>query len=135
MTSSPTRGNESTLRRGFTLIEVVAALVLLSGTVVALINVESRSLQQLAASTHQRTAARLAEELLAHWQLQECGLCTEADGAFGDCPGWSWRRSVTQTAVTPPTGLLQIELAIIRTDEQGEPQTVATYVWLEAPDE
>ena len=76
-----------------------------------------------------------AEELIATWRLANEDLTTNADGAFADHPGWSWRRSVTSVTLADSPGLLQIQLDLRYADALGEGHVAATYVWLEASDE
>ena len=119
-------------RPSFTLIEVVASLVLLGTTVVALLSAQTRALQQLRASNWQRQAAHLAEELIAGWALEDHHPATDVEGVFPDHPGWSWRRSVGSLFTGEPAGLIRIQLEVIRTDDLGQSQTMASFVWLEA---
>ncbi len=122
------------LTRSFTLIEVMAALVLIGGSIVTLLNIQARSAGQATASNHQRTAACLAEELLATWTLEKCDLSLDQEAAFTEPAGWFWRRSVSTPAVVLPAEMIQIELEIIRTNDLGEAQTIASYTWWERID-
>jgi type II secretory pathway pseudopilin PulG len=118
----------------FTLIEVVAALVLLGGTVVALLVGQSRALEQVAASQRLREAAHLAEELLSEWALQDQEVTTGAEGTFDEWPGWSWQRTVEPGFLSEGGDLLGVRLDIICTGQLGQTTTVASFVCLEMPD-
>lgn len=128
-----TRQNRTDRRASLTLVEVVASLALLGGTIVALLTAQSRSMQQLAASERQRQAAALAEELIARWQLEDQHLVTNAEGFFEESPAWSWRRTVEPHLVEGKADLLRVQLDITRIDEVGSRHTVSAFVWLEKP--
>ena len=132
---SPRQPNRrSHRRRSFALIDVVAALALFSGAIVGLLSAQSRALQQLAASDRQRQAAHLAEELLAVWSLERQDVTRPNEGIFAGPAGWSWRRTAESTTAVGDVELTTIQLEILRTDERGQVQIVARFVWLELPD-
>ncbi len=117
--------------RSLTLVEVVASLALLGGTIVGLLTAQARALQQLKATQRQRQAALLAEELVTHWQL--CGerLAEPAQGLFEGQPAWSWTRSIEPPDVEDPPGLFRVCLEILWTDALGQTQVASGATWLE----
>lgn len=121
--------------RGFMLIEVLAALVLLGGTVVTLLVAQSKSLEQLRIAQRQATAAHLARELLTTWQVEEVDLVTGDEGVFDGNVEWSWRRTVERTTVSGSIPMTQVTVEIIYVADDAGPQIVAQYEWFEVPDD
>ncbi len=120
--------------RGMMLIDVLAALVLLGGTVVTLLLAQSRAVQQLASSRRHATAATLASELLTSWRLAETDVRAPDTGVFPDHADWSWRRTATQTLVAETVETIEIRLDVVHREGDGVTETRTTYRWLELPD-
>ena len=120
--------------RGMMLIDVLAALVLLGGTVVTLLLAQSRAVQQLAWSRQHATASMLASELLTSWRLAETDVRAPDAGVFPDHPDWSWRRTAAQTIVAETVEAIEIRLDVVQREGDGVTKTRATYRWLELPD-
>ena len=120
-------------RRAFTLIEVVAALALLSTTLVFLLAAQQRGLQRLAESREQETAAQMARELIAEWRLQSKGFRAGGDGIFPVASAWRWTRTEEPFGHTEGTRLRQVTLAVFHEQEPRlpNPTPVVSYVWLE----
>ncbi len=120
-------------RPGVTLVEVLAALVLLAGCVTVLLLAQARAWQQQAANAEQRQAAALAEPLILEWRRsgQDIGWSGEAD--FEDRPGWSWQCTAEPIHVTEEedSAMTRVQLTITVQDPGADRRAVATYTWLE----
>ncbi len=116
--------------RGLSLIEVVAALVLLSGCAVMLLTAQGRSLDQLRAVRTQETAAGLARELIASWKLDPT-VELPLEGYFESTPGWRWERQVRWYSTGAHGSLQEITLTVYRTKLDREEEAVARYTWIE----
>ena len=114
-----------------TLVEVLAALVLLAGTVTTLLLAQSRALEQQSATAERNEASRLAEELIQHWRLVDEDLSVDGQGALDAQPGWVWRRWVEEYATDGDAMLVRVHLEVLRVLDRSDPRTVAEYEWLE----
>ena len=118
-------------RRGLTLIEVVASLVLVATTVSALLLAQSRSLQQLSATRHQERAAALANDLIRGWKVAPVTQGQTVEGTFESQPGWRWRREIQPSPDSRHLNLIDVTLAIYRLDGTGRERVIARYTWIE----
>ena len=123
------------MARAISLIEVVASLLLIATTATALLVAHGRSLQQLKATVHQETAAALAGELMASWKIDPPGPGSTLSGGFQSRPSWRWTRGAQPYAAAVHLQLLEVTLALYRTDDQGNTRALRTYSWLERSDE
>ncbi|MCK6464034.1 MAG: hypothetical protein L6Q93_04185 [Phycisphaerae bacterium] len=112
--------------RGLSLVEVLASLTLIAGTMTALLLAQARSLRQLAATRQGTEAHTLAEELILTWKADPSSVT--AQGEFNAALRWvreespSWRTSTRE--------LQEIRLRVYGDDGDA---VLAEYVWLEAP--
>lgn len=118
-------------RRGFTLLEVMTALVILafvSSSVLVLIN---RSITSAADSAFRMEAFKLARENME--KLLSANIVTETVeyGISEQHPGISWR-TVVETFAEPVTGQMWVRAVCSAdyTDSLGETQTVELVNWL-----
>lgn len=118
--------------RGLSLIEVVAALVLLAGCAVTLLTAQGRSLDQLRAVRTQETAADLARELITSWKLDPTA-DLPLEGYFESTPGWRWERQECWYATGSQGNLQEVALTIYRPQSKGmgEEEALASYSWIE----
>lgn len=116
--------------RGLVLIEVVAALALLASTATLLLVAHGRSLTQLHSTNQQETAARLAEELLTAWKLENADTTLAGEGSFAQSAGWRWTRTVKPYEGAPNSDVVEITLTVLHTKGTQE-RVLATYTWLE----
>jgi Tfp pilus assembly protein PilV len=123
----------SATSHGLTLVEVLAALVLLAGTVTAMLLTQAEALRQESATANQHTAAGVAEALIQSWRLGGNDVTVPAEGMFQSHAGWAWKRTVGPFAGKGAVELLRIRLTIVRHDDASPAQTVAEYEWLERP--
>ena len=95
--------------RGFTLLEVLISLAIVSITLVVLIPSQILSVKQGMVSKHYTTAVFLGNEILSDTFMQE-DLITGDDGAdFEDYPGFSWAREVENMQIA---GLREVKIVI-----------------------
>ncbi len=124
-----------TRRRGLTLIEVVASLVLISLAASTALTAYSRSLSQWHSTKELAQASALAEELIAGWRLdppEDAGVLV---GAWPDAPAWSYRRTEVRIGGSDAHPIRQWTLAVYHADETGARQAITTYTWLERSDD
>lgn len=121
-----TRRNANAL----TLIEVVAALVLVATSVTALLAAQGRSLAQLRQARAPETTATLARELITQWRLEPL-VVPPSEGEFLGQPTWRWTREVTLPTDGRLSELQEVVLSIHRRDDRGVERTIASYTWLE----
>lgn len=114
--------------RALSLIEVLAAMTLLAGTMVSLVLAQGRSLQQLAATRRQHTADALARELVLHWTM-EPPPSDSCEGSFGEQPGWRYVRRAQPSSWDDK--LLEMTVTIFAMDSRGEEVVASSLVWLE----
>jgi len=124
------KGNKNSFRRakGFTLIEILAALVLIM--VVIPVVMKGISIVTAAASdvTHKSVAASLAESQLAEIVLQKQWQSSSLTGDFGkEYPGYRWRMDSLNW--TEP-GLNQVTLSVMWESRGYERKVeLTTLVW------
>ncbi len=81
--------------RGFTLLEVMIAVAVLTIALAALLGLQSRSLTLASESRFQTTAALLAQGKMAEAAVAGMGDLASDSGDFGDVfSGYAWRLSV-----------------------------------------
>jgi general secretion pathway protein I len=84
--------------RGFTLLEVMIAVAVLTIALAAILGLQSRSLTLASESRFQTTAALLAQGKMAEVAVAGIGDLTSDSGDFGDVfSGYAWRLSVQNT--------------------------------------
>jgi prepilin-type N-terminal cleavage/methylation domain-containing protein len=79
-------------RSGLTLVEVMAALIILGGAVTIMLVAQARSVNQFHAAQRSLSAGRIAGELLANWKLTGEDLTKAASGIVQNEPDWRWER-------------------------------------------
>jgi len=84
--------------KGFTLLEVMIAVAVLTIALAAILGLQSRSLTLASESRFQTTAALLAQGKMAEVAVAGMGDLTSDSGDFGDVfSGYAWRLSVQNT--------------------------------------
>ncbi len=123
----------STVRRSVLLVEVLAAVLILGGSVVALLVAQSRAVQQSVANRQVERASTLAAELLAAWRLEKTDIRIQDEGVFEGDPNWFWRRTVEQDDLAG-IAVLRITLTVHQQGSDGSITEYGRWDWLELPD-
>lgn len=116
---------------GFTLIEVIGALVIFSVGILMIMQVSGALTTQMRRAGVRSTIVALANERLD--SIESSPFDSIDGGAEEDTvavQGWSYRRIVTVTPLTPVLARVRVEL--IRTDGMGPAHAVTSYtsaVW------
>ena len=124
-------------RKALSIVEVLGAMVLLASTASALLLAQGRTTSQLSSLREQALGARLAEELVAQWKLdnQRNWITTNESGDFVAHSGWRWERVVRTPELVQTISATEITLRVVHRQPSGEERRVAQYVWLERRDE
>lgn len=96
-------------RAGLTLIEVVAALVILGTILVGIVLSRSRHSRQIALSERKMQALRAADGLLSRWWSSPEGIPLDASGDVESDPSLRWR-----TEVRARPGLEELDVRVVR---------------------
>ncbi len=112
-------------RSAFTLVEVLAAIVVIS--IVVPVAMQGVSLALAAAQNARKSAeaAQLAESKLAEVTTQTTLMAGSQGGTFDTMPGYSWQ---AQT-VSRDMGLLEVTVQVTWT-ARGAPRTVSVSSWV-----
>ena len=118
-------------RRAFTLVEVLAAVMIVGGSVTAMLVAQSRSLESIGAGRHGLTARHLARELILTWDLHGEDVTLPSSGAIAGDENWSWRRTVQTVEAAPGVRAREILLTLTHHDRTtGKPPWSREYRWL-----
>jgi type II secretion system protein I len=113
--------------RGFTLLEVMVALLVIAFAFVGLLSLHARNIKEVARDQSLTRATLLARELVSQlqFQVQTNGLQNLGDdqGTFEGYPGYRWERQVI------PTGLDEMREVVVRVvwDERNPHQCELLY--------
>lgn len=98
--------------RGLTLIEVLVALVIIGGSVTAMLVAQSNCLAGLKGSQMELTAQHLAKELIATWAIDKEDLHLSASGSIAGRRGWSWQRTSQRFSLVDGVSATEVTLNI-----------------------
>lgn|GEM_PF-2748244 len=116
---------------GLTLIEVLAALVIIGSSVTAILVAQSNSLDALTSSRRDLIAQHLAKELIANWELEEEDLRIDASGRISNDSDWSWSRSARGIRVADQIAATEIRLALVcRREAEALRPWRREFIWL-----
>ncbi len=113
------------LRRGMTLIEVVAGIALLGTILTTTVMAQARLLRQ-----HQRALVKLqaveaVDRLLAQWSVEGQEIPVESSGVLLNSPAVSWRTRLKSEKTDGPLSVAIVELvASAANDPPGIPPLV-----------
>jgi general secretion pathway protein I len=111
---------------GFTLLEVMVALVVVAVAFVGLLGVQNRNLKQVGRDQDITRATLLAREIVSQMEVTELFPDTgTSSGQFESAPGFFWEREVTDTDL--PT-IRQVRLHIIFDQRQPNAYELLYYV-------
>jgi len=117
-------------QRGVTLVEVVAALALLAGTVTALLLAHGRSVRLMAESKVRSEVAVSAEELVFAWSIHDDDLRLTVEGAFVAPPNWVWRREAVPFNTGGDSKLYRARLTASDSTKEGIAAQPYVVEWL-----
>ncbi len=115
--------------RGFTLIEVMVALVIISISMVTLLSTNAISARTYAQAKALAVCSLLAQQKLAELQVGELPPAGETRGGFPDNEHYRWTLSVTETELeTLREVTLEVALAPQKEleDTEGVPRVIVT---------
>ena len=106
---------------GFTLLEVMVALAILSIALTAVYRLQSQTISMSAKARFYSLAPQLAQARLAEIQRQNPDDITDGSGNFNETyPGYTWQiqtgRVLTDLLAETPYNLLRIDLTITLND-------------------
>ena len=97
-------------RPGLTLVEVLAALVLLGTILTGLVMAKSHHTRQLARTAERQTGIRLADQLITRWWTSPQGIPVDQRGAID---GDSFRPQVKSCAAYVAVGVRRSVVAVL----------------------
>ena len=107
-------------REGFTLIEVMVALVIISVAMVTLLSTHAISARNYAEAKAIAVCSMLAQQKLAELQAGELPAAGETSGGFDDNEHYRWALSVKETALEP---LREVTLEVFLAPAEGLEET------------
>ena len=99
-------------RAGVTLLEVIAAAVILGTSVTTMLLAQGNTIEQLSLSRRQLTASAIANELIAHWRLTNENVATPSSGSVDGLAGWRWARSSESITVAEGVAVTRVILTV-----------------------
>lgn len=114
--------------RGFSLIEVVLAMLILGGAIVTLLEIQDRGIDQATRSRNLRFARMLAQEQLESVVL---GLEEGSGGESETYPGLSWSRANDERTVIGDRKVLRVKVTVRFPDParpDGNETSLVSYV-------
>src|SRR5438552_2996453 len=104
-------------RRGTTLIEVLAGLVVLGTLLVSVAIARARFVHQAADAERRLRAAQAADALLSSWFTGPApAVPASGDGPVEDLPGYTWRTRPIRDADAARLGAMIVRLEVIDTN-------------------
>ena len=111
---------------GFTLLEVLVAMVVIAVAFVGLLGVQSRNIRQVARDLDITRATLLARDLIAQMEVTEKFPDTGvSNGQFDEAPRFGWEREVTDTDLP---NIRKVRLHIIFDERQPNAYELLYYV-------
>lgn len=101
--------------KGFTLLEVMVAVVIMATVIVTLIGLKNRSMQDVLLAEHMTTATMLAKRMMVTAIVKPPSL-GEEEGDFADeeaYKDYTWKRSVVQIPVSQTKWIKEIRIAVL----------------------
>ncbi len=99
-------------RRGFTLLEVMIAVAIMSMVLVSLIGLKNRGAEDVLLADHMTTATLLAKEKMTATLLSTKLAPVEEEGEFEDeaFKSYQWKKIV---ATTPLSAVMEVRIAVL----------------------
>jgi prepilin-type N-terminal cleavage/methylation domain-containing protein len=102
-------------RAGLTLIEVIAAIVILGTILVGIVLSKSRHTRQIALTQRKMEAVRAADRLLTRWWTGPDGIPVDKSGQVPQNPSLRWRTRVVPNPEVALLGARVVRLEILET--------------------
>lgn len=111
--------------KGFTLLEVMVAVAILSLVLVSLLGLRNRSVQDVSLAEHMTTATLLAKRMMTETMLVKQQVPLEQDGQFeeDEFKAYLWKKTV---GPTPLPGVIEVRVAVLW--KEGERDEVVELV-------
>ena len=106
-------------RRAITLIEVIAATLILGTMVTILLTMQGLCLERMRELGHDLLASELAEELFVTWRWRAEEHRGDEQGRMEEHPDWSWVRRSEEVDVGPEIKAVLVTLTVRR--DRGAP--------------
>jgi general secretion pathway protein I len=117
-----------TLKKGFTLLEVMIAMAILATVLVTVFHSQSQSIAMANESRMMTTLALLAQSRMAEMEGQQNLSIGQTSGTFGDdFPNYTWSAIITQPPGTGSSYLRKIEIAVVHDYYPKRPYRVILY--------
>lgn len=118
--------------RGMTLVEVLAATLIMGGAVTVALVAQASGLRQLKLADRTLVAQDIARELIAAWRIEEQDVSLPESGGVDGRDGWRWSRSVTEAKLDGGLAVTEVTLRIEYHERQGwEQPWYRDFHWLE----
>lgn len=99
---------------GFTLVEVLAALLIFSVAIIGLSRAGTQSVAHTQRLTHKTYASVVADNQLIHARMRQPVIGTKSGREDAGGQTYSWR---LETAETPQAGLLELRVSVFQDDD------------------
>jgi general secretion pathway protein I len=107
--------DEIQTQKGFTLLEVMVAVVIMATVLVTLIGLKNRSMQDVGLADHMTTATLLAKRVMVE-TITKSPQPVEDDGDFPDeeqYKSYTWKRTITRLPLPNGNTILEVRIAIL----------------------
>jgi type II secretion system protein I len=108
---------EMQVQKGFTLLEVMVAVVIMAMVLVTLIGLNNKSMQDVALADHMTTATLLARRVMIETMTSSKKSQTgEEEGDFPDeepYKGYTWKRTVSKLLLPNGNTIMEDRIAIL----------------------
>ena len=127
------RGRSPLRRVGVTLLEVIAAAVILGTSVTTMLLAQGHTIEQLSESHRQLTASAVANELIAHWRLTREDVAATSSGTVDGLAGWRWSRRSESMTVAEGHAVTRVILTVTRVGDGDERNHwTRVYRWIDS---
>jgi prepilin-type N-terminal cleavage/methylation domain-containing protein len=118
--------SNSSGRRGLTLVEVIAGLVLLATLLTSVLAAFKTNAAQVRAARDRLKASELAEGLLSEWMARNQLPAVGTQKPLPDTDGWIWRLLANEAQLSGPAPLQTVRVEICRSQEPAGEQVLAS---------